>query len=227
MTDRDPLRRSDPSGRKPQIATLASLSGWPRPSEAVRGLPHATTRRMIGAWRPANGESRLTLTRRLVGTALLLAAAGLAVPILAQAQDLGNSRRVQSTVEITTFEVGDVSGHVVGVVNFKGLTFFADGETATHVNPATFDLVNGSGPHQGYVVHYFDDGATSVERYRGEARLSADGKRTAIEGTFECAGGTGRFAGLKGSGSYRGERLGALQTGDYVYVDTTGSCTAP
>jgi hypothetical protein len=28
--------------------------------QAVRGLPHATTRRMIGAWRPTNGESRIT-----------------------------------------------------------------------------------------------------------------------------------------------------------------------
>lgn len=29
MTDRDPLQRSDPSGCTPQIATVASLSGWP------------------------------------------------------------------------------------------------------------------------------------------------------------------------------------------------------
>ena len=156
-----------------------------------------------------------------------LVAAGLVVPALAEAQDLGTSRRVQSTAEITSVEVGDVKGHVVGVVEFKGLTFFADGEIATHVNPATFDLTDGSGPHQGYVVHYFDDGSTSVERYQGEARLSADGKRTVVEGSFECIGGTGRFAGLMGNGTYRGERLGALQTGDYVYVDTTGSCTVP
>jgi hypothetical protein len=150
------------------------------------------------------------------------AAAGLVWPMLAHAQDLGTSRRVQGTAEITTLEVGDVPGHIVGVVEFKGLTFFA-----THSNPATFDLTNGSGPHQGYVVHYFDDGATSIERYQGEARLSADGKRTIVEGNFQCIGGTGRFEGLKGEGTYRGERLGALQTGDYVYVDTTGSCTVP
>ena len=117
--------------------------------------------------------------------------------------------------------------HVVGVVEFKGLTFFADGEIATHSNPATFDLTNGSGPHQGYVVHYFDDGSTSIERYQGEAQLSADGKRTIVKGAFQCIGGTGRFEGLKGEGTYRGERLGALRTGDYVYVDTTGSCTVP
>jgi hypothetical protein len=157
----------------------------------------------------------------------LLTVAGLIAPAGAPAQDLGTSRRVQGTAKVTTVEVGDVPGHVVGVVEFKGLSFFADGEIATHVNPATFDLTNGSGPHQGYVVHYFDDGSTSLERYQGEAKLSADGKRTVVSGTFECVGGTGRFAGLKGEGTYRGERLGALQTGDYVYVDTTGSCTVP
>jgi hypothetical protein len=159
--------------------------------------------------------------------AVLCAAIGLIAPAPAQAQDLGTSRRVQGTAQVTTHEVGDVPGHVVGVVEFKGLTFFADGEIATHTNPAIFDLIDGSGPHQGYVVHHFDDGSTSIERYRGEARLSADGKRTVVEGTFECIGGTGRFEGLKGQGTYRGERLGALQTGDYVYVDTTGSCTVP
>jgi hypothetical protein len=162
-----------------------------------------------------------------VRASALLIAAGMLAPALGQTQDLGTSRRVQSVAETTTVEVGDVEGHVVGVVEFKGITFFEGGETATHANPATFDLTNGSGPHQGYVVHYFDDGSTSVERYEGEARLSADGKRTVVEGTFECIGGTGRFAGLKGQGTYRGERLGALQTGDYVYVDSTGSCTVP
>ena len=157
----------------------------------------------------------------------LFAATSLVVPALAYGQDLGTSRRVQGTAKVTTVEIGDVPGHVVGVVEFKGLSFFADGEVATHTNPATFDLTNGSGPHQGYVVHYFDDGSTSIERYQGEAKLSADGKRTAVSGTFQCVGGTGRFAGLKGEGTYKGERVGELRTGDFVYVDTTGSCTVP
>jgi hypothetical protein len=155
------------------------------------------------------------------------AAVGVLMPTLAFAQDLGTSRRVQGTAKVTTVEVGDVPGHVVGVVEFKGLSFFADGEIATHTNSATFDLTNGSGPHQGYVVHYFDDGSTSIERYRGEAKSSADGKRTALVGTFQCVGGTGRFAGLRGEGTYKGERVGELRTGDFVYVDTSGSCTVP
>ena len=161
------------------------------------------------------------------GALTSFAAAGVVMASAAPAQDLGNSRRVQGTAEITAVEVGDVPGHVVGVVEFKGLTFFAGGEIATHTNPATFDLTDGSGPHQGYVIHYFDDGSTSIERYQGEAKLSADGKRTAVTGTFQCVGGTGRFAGLKGEGTYKGERVGELRTGDFVYVDTTGKCTVP
>ena len=105
----------------------------------------------------------------------VFAAACLLAPALAHAQDLGTSRRVQGTTDIKSVEVGDAPGHVVGVVEFRGLTFFANGEIATHSNPATFDLTNGSGPHQGYVLHRFDDGSTSLERYQGEAKPSADG----------------------------------------------------
>jgi hypothetical protein len=56
-----------------------------------------------------------------------LLATSLVVPEVTDAQDLGTSRRVQGTAKVTQVEVGDVPGHVVGVVQFKGLTFFADG----------------------------------------------------------------------------------------------------
>jgi hypothetical protein len=161
--------------------------------------------------------------------AILIAAwctGAMALPASA-ADDLGNGRRVQNTTAVHEVKVGDAAGHVVGVVEFRGLTFFASGAIATHVNSATFDLVNGSGSHEGYVVHYFDDGSTSVERYRGAARVAGDGKRTTIEGEFECVGGTGHFEGLKGEGRYRGERLGSLAAGSYVYVDFEGHCTTP
>jgi hypothetical protein len=143
----------------------------------------------------------------------------------AAADDLGSGRRVQNTTAVQTVDVGDVPGHVVGVIEFKGLTFFAGGEIASHVNSATFDLVNGNGPHAGYVVHHFDDGSTSIEKYQGQTKVEGAGGRTVVEGTFECAGGSGRFAGLKGEGHYRGERIGSLAAGSYVYIDFQGHCT--
>lgn len=154
------------------------------------------------------------------GTATMTFAASAAV-------DLGNGRRVQNTTAVQEIEVGDVAGHVVGAVEFKGLTFFATGEIASHVNSATFDLVNGSGPHAGYVVHHFEDGSTSVERYHGMTRVEAARGRTVLEGAFQCIGGSGRFAGLKGEGRYRGERIGSLAAGSYVYIDFEGHCTTP
>jgi hypothetical protein len=55
MTDREPLQRSDHSGRKPQI----TVCGRPlAPAQAVQSLSRATTRRMIGARRPANGAKQ-------------------------------------------------------------------------------------------------------------------------------------------------------------------------
>lgn len=50
----------------------------------------------------------------------LLVATVVVVPALASAQDLGTGRRVHSPAKITQVEVGDVLGHVVGVVEFKG-----------------------------------------------------------------------------------------------------------
>jgi hypothetical protein len=160
-------------------------------------------------------------------TALLTVALAVVASAAAAADDLGKGRRVQNTTAVQTVEVGDVPGHVVGVVEFKGLTFFASGEIASHVNSATFDLTDGNGPHAGYVVHHFDDGSTSFEKYQGQTKVEGAGGRTVVEGTFECAGGTGRFAGLKGEGRYRGERIGSLDAGSYVYIDFDGHCTTP
>ena len=160
---------------------------------------------------------------------LNLAAAGmvLLMPAAEAADDIGSGRRVQSVTSVQTVPVADAPGHVLGVVGFAGLTFFANGEIATHENPATFDLTAGSGPHQGWVVHTFDDGSTAVERYQGHATLTDGGGKTVVEGTFTCEGGSGRFAGLKGEGTYRGERFGRLAAGANVYVDFEGSCRVP
>lgn len=163
---------------------------------------------------------------RLLALTLIAPTALVAAPVLA-ADDLGNGRRVQGTVSVETAPVGDDEGHVMGVVRFSGLTFFESGEIAPHTNVATFDLSNGEGPHSGYVVHRFDDGSTSFERYEGAVRIDADTGHSIVEGTFDCTGGTGRFAGLEGSGTYQGERLGSLEAGQYVYIDFTGSCTVP
>ncbi len=50
-----------------------------------------------------------------------------------------------------------------------------------------------------------------------------DGKRTLYEGTYEMTGGAGKFAGIKGKGTFEGKRLGPFQSGSDSYVDFTGA----
>ena len=52
-------------------------------------------------------------------------------------------------------------------------------------------------------------------------------KKTAFEGTIECIGGTGRFEGFKGTGTFKGERIGDLKTGGDMYADFTMNCKKP
>ena len=160
------------------------------------------------------------------GWVVTLAGVVVAAPVWA-AEDLGNGRRVQGTVSVEAVAVEDGEDHVVGVVEFSGLTFFANGEIVPHRNVSTFDLIDGEGSHSGYVVHRFADGSTSVERYAGGVRIDGASGRSIVEGVFECTGGTGRFAGIEGGGTYRGERLGGLEAGQYVYIDFAGSCPVP
>jgi len=61
----------------------------------------------------------------------------------------------------------------------------------------------------------------------GTATAVDGGKRTIFEGPSECIGGTGRFEGLKGKGTYKGERVGPLKSGGYTYIDFTISCGKP
>jgi len=49
------------------------------------------------------------------------------------------------------------------------------------------------------------------------------GKKSAYEGTYEYTGGTGRFEGIIGKGTYKGERLGGGETGADTYIDFTGT----
>jgi len=49
------------------------------------------------------------------------------------------------------------------------------------------------------------------------------GKRSALEGTGNVSGGTGRFEGKKGRGPGRGNALVPSETGADGYVDVTGT----
>lgn len=123
--------------------------------------------------------------------------------------------------------VGDVPGHVVGVGESRGMAFFDNGDVATAVDQFTFDYVNGSGPYVAYLLLTFEDSSTFVVRFVGTTTADPNGKISSFSGMFSFIQGTGRFAGIQGSGSHTGKRFAPLGPGAELYFDFSGTYTLP
>lgn len=149
------------------------------------------------------------------------------LPGLSSADEKMTGRIVNHSLKTETIEVGDVPGHILGVAQQTGLIFYSTGEIATTMNTAYFDYVNGKGTFTNYRVTTFQDGSTLFAKGGGTATPVDGGKRTVFEGPVECTGGTGRFEGFKGTGTYKGERVGSLKTGADTYLDFTMNCKKP
>jgi hypothetical protein len=126
-------------------------------------------------------------------------------------------RAVMHTTSVETQEVGDVDGHIVGVVRASGLASFQDGSTATAYFVASIDYVKGSGPNSTYNNLTFDDG--SVLWYKTAGTATVQGTRTIFKGTITVLGGKGRFAGAKGDGGFTGARVAPIAAGADLFLD--------
>jgi hypothetical protein len=123
--------------------------------------------------------------------------------------------------------VGDVAGHVIGVVDIGGLASFDSGEIATHSHKATIDYINGSGLHENYMIYTFEDGSTFVTKGQGTTTADPGRKISWFKGSFSFIQGNGRFAGIQGSGSYTGKRFAPAAAGAEAYIDCTATYTLP
>lgn len=139
------------------------------------------------------------------------------------------SRTVYHFAKVEAMPVGDVPGHVVVLADQRGLTTTDTGEVGVWASKVFLDLTNGIGPHQTYTVTTFEDKSTTVSRATGRTtEVAADGS-SSFEGTFTYVGGTGRFEGIAGSGSYHGRRLAPLAPGGTAdaWLDTLTTYTLP
>ena len=101
-------------------------------------------------------------------------------------------------------KVTQTEGVSIGVLDRKGLSIFDDGEIATTSCRGTFDTKKG---FQGYSSMIFEDGSTILLWWKGPTSSSrpAGGKFREYTIAVEFAEGTGRFKGIKGTGTYIGK----------------------
>ncbi len=146
----------------------------------------------------------------------------------AQAADERTTGRVVAHyAKMETMEVGDVPGHVLGIAQQTGLMFYSTGEIARKAATFHFDLMKGKGTFVDYSLYTDQDGSARFLKSVGTAGPVGEGKKFVIEGDIECIGGTGRYEGFKGTGTFKGERIGEIKTGGDAYYDFTLNCRKP
>ncbi len=105
--------------------------------------------------------------------------------------------------------VADREGHVIGAQMRQDRTSSSDAEWdgASFSLNGLFDWVNGSGRVWGYGVQTLKSGDKIFSKYSGNLQRSGEGEQwqTLGEGTTEIYGGTGKFANIKGSGTFKAE----------------------
>jgi len=122
-------------------------------------------------------------------------------PIITQAgAETMNFKLVSMIEKLEMVKVSDVKGVFIGVMDRKGLSVFENGDIATTTCRGTFDTKKG---FQGYSALTFEDGSTIVVAWKGPtSRVPPGGKFGGYEAAFEYAKGSGRFKGIKGSGTF-------------------------
>jgi len=109
--------------------------------------------------------------------------------------------------------IGDVDGHMLSLVEAEGVNINTGSTEFLHgaqvINFITSDLVNFSGPVQGYSICKKGDD-TLYAKFEGKitTAISSDGTPlTTIEAKMTWLKGTGKYENIKGSGSGKGRYI--------------------
>lgn len=150
-------------------------------------------------------------------------------PIVTQAGAETMTIKLVSMVEkMEMVKVSDVEGVFIGVMDRKGLSVFENGDIATTTCRGTFDTKKG---FQGYSALAFEEGSTIVMAWKGPtSRVPPGGKLGGYSFTFEYAKGTGRFEGIKGSGTITAKVPNwdkDFKAKGFTYYEFTGTYTLP
>ncbi len=154
--------------------------------------------------------------RRIFASIVVCSMLSSAGALRAEEQSL-EFQAITHTTAVHSVPILGQDGHEVGVAAFRGLAIFPDEGIASHWYSGNFDFVNGSGKIEGYAQWQFDDGSRIEASYSGEAKAAADGGIT-FAAQYKEVVGTGRYAGLRGEGTFTGRRVDFLKQGGDTYL---------
>jgi hypothetical protein len=147
----------------------------------------------------------------------------------AQAGEITSKHKIASyIVKMEVVPVPDMKGHVVGILERRGVAIYENGETAAYHSRLTFDSIKGQeGTYGGYCDISFADGSITMTKFQGTVSGT---KPRLIKGTAKYIKGTGRFEGIKGKGSFSGKYVTPYikdKTKGDVFFEVTSTYTLP
>jgi hypothetical protein len=110
--------------------------------------------------------------------------------------------------------VGDVEGHTLILSTRNGFCVLENGEVATQITAMIGDFINQFGSTTAYHTLTFADGSTIISKAIGGIEKTAAGP-SASRGAREIIKGTGRFEGIKGTGTGTSKFL-PIQKGETI-----------
>ena len=148
----------------------------------------------------------------------------LAAPFV-QAAERGKvtARVVWYATKFQSIPVDDVEGHIIFVLEAKGIAFEEPWGAALGKSSGTSDVTKGLGSSEAYIVNTYPDGSTTTFKAKSWATSAERGNTVAGEGTWTYVRGTGKFQGIQGEGTLKFWVLGPGQW----YGDYEGEYTLP
>lgn len=128
--------------------------------------------------------------------------------MLAPAARAGEKRMTykiaSSVTKMEVVPISDIKGHIIGVMERRGVAIYENWETAAYHSQIIFDSIKGQGAtFSGYANLSFADGSSIISKFTGAAP-EVKGKKI-VKGTGDYIKGTGRFEGIKGKLSFSGK----------------------
>ena len=111
----------------------------------------------------------------------------------------------------STIALDDISNHDLNLLEVRGVQKSPDEKwnNSKITYWGTADLIAGNGPQRGYFVNEHADGDRDFGAFEG--KIVTTGGEIALEGNWKYTGGTGKFQGLTGGGTYKGRMTSATE----------------
>ncbi len=126
---------------------------------------------------------------------------------------------VNNITKLEMFPVGDVKGHIIGVLSRGGLALFENDEVANQSAVMSFESTLGKGgTFEVYTTITFSDGSSWIIKSTGSMERTPDQKKLLTKQKGEFLNGSGKYEGIKGTVSINGIQYGPAEVGKGEWI---------